>query len=118
MRYLKQFGVIILVTCVAEIMKFYITLPIPASIYGMCIMMLLLVTKVIKLDDVKNVGMFLIEIMPVMFIPAAVGVMATWGQLQGIVVPIVIIIIISTVLVMAVAGSVTQYVIRKEKKDE
>ena len=51
-------------------------------------MFVLLLTKVIKVENVKDVGEFLIEIMPLMFIPAGVGLMASWGELQGFLVPL------------------------------
>lgn len=115
MKYLKQFAWIMLVTCIGEIMKYYIPLPIPASIYGMCLMLFLLASKVIKMEDVKSVATFLVEIMPVMFIPAAVGVIATWDVLQDILLPVLFIVFVSTIIVMVVSGRVTQYVIEKEK---
>lgn len=70
MKYLRQFGIILAVTCAGEIMKYFIPLPIPGSIYGLILMFVLLLTKVIKVEHVKETGEFLIEIMPLMFIPA------------------------------------------------
>lgn len=49
-KYLRQFGIILAVTCVGEIMKYFIPLPIPGSIYGLILMFVLLLTKVIKVD--------------------------------------------------------------------
>ena len=118
MKYVKQFGWIMLVTCIGECLKFFLPFPIPASIYGLCIMMLLLLCKIIKVDDVKDVGSFLIEIMPLMFIPAAVGIIVSWGQLKKMLVPVLLITVITTVLVMIVSGRVTQFLIRREKRDE
>ena len=82
----------------------------------MVILFVLLLTKVIKLEAVKEVGDFMIEIMPVMFIPAGVGLMASWGVLQPMLVPVSIITVISLVLVMAFGGRITQFIIRRGKK--
>ena len=71
MKYLRQFGIILAVTCAGEIMKYFIPLPIPGSIYGLILMFVLLLAKVIKVEHVKETGEFLIEIMPLMFIPGA-----------------------------------------------
>ncbi len=60
MKYLRQFGIILAVTCVGEIMKYFIPLPIPGSIYGLILMFVLLLTKVIKVEHVKETGEFLI----------------------------------------------------------
>ena len=77
MKYLRQFGIILAVTCAGEIMKYFIPLPIPGSIYGLILMFVLLLAKVIKVEHVKETGEFLIEIMPLMFIPAGVGLVTS-----------------------------------------
>ena len=67
----------------------------------------------IKLDSVKETGKFLIEIMPIMFIPAGVGLMTRWSTLQPILFPICVITIISTIVVMVVTGRLSQWIILK-----
>ena len=96
MKYLRQFGIILAVTCAGEIMKYFIPLPIPGSIYGLILMFVLLLTKVIKVEHVKETGEFLIEIMPLMFIPAGVGLITSWSQLQSFLVPLLVITVVST----------------------
>ena len=82
MKYLQQFLLILCISFVGEFLKYVLPLPIPASIYGMVILFIGLLTGLIKLEQVKDVGKFLIEIMPVMFIPAGVGLMESWGTLN------------------------------------
>ena len=124
MKYVKQFFIILLISFVGELFKYLIPLPIPASIYGMVILFIGLMTGLIRLDDVKDVGKFLIEIMPLMFIPAGVGLMESWGDLNSMLVEVVVIILVSTVLVMGVSGKVTELVLKRsankkgETKDE
>nr|WP_295283195.1 CidA/LrgA family protein [uncultured Blautia sp.] len=118
MKYLRQFGIILGVTCAGEIMKYFIPLPIPGSIYGLILMFLLLLMRVIKVEHVKETGEFLIEIMPLMFIPAGVGLVTSWNQLQSFLVPLLVITVVSTFVVMIVTGKVTDFLISKrgEKK--
>lgn len=116
MKYLKQFGIIMTITFLGEVLKAVIPLAIPANIYGLVLMLLALMTKIVKLEDVKETGKFLVEIMPIMFIPAGVGLMVSWGALKDILAPFVIITLVTTIVVMAVTGRVTQFVIRCEKK--
>lgn len=116
MKVIKQFGLIIIVTFIGEILKYLIPLSIPASIYGLVLMLILLMTGRVKLRDVEETSDFLIEIMPMMFVPASVGLMEAWGALSAIWVKIVIMIVATTVIVMLVTGWVTQYIYRKEQK--
>ena len=91
MKYVKQFLIIIGISLAGEILKYILPLPIPASIYGMAILFIALLTGIIKLKDVRETGKFLIEIMPLMFIPAGVGLMSSWGVLKPLLVPVSVI---------------------------
>ena len=110
--------IIALIALLGELLSFLIPLPIPASIYGIVILLLLLISGRLKVESVKAVSTFLIAIMPVMFIPAAVGLMESFNLLKGSLVAYLVILLVSTVAVMAVSGRVTQRVIRSEKKED
>ena len=113
MKYLKQFLIILGITFIGEILKMYIPFPIPASIYGMVILFACLMTGIVKLDSIKETGKFLIEIMPVMFIPAGVGLVSSWDTLSPIILPTCLITVAAVFTVMAVTGWISQIVIRK-----
>ena len=115
MKYLKQFMVILAFSFLGEVLHQVLPLPIPASVYGLVFMLAALMTGVLKLHQVKEASAFLIEIMPVMFIPAAAGLIDSWGILQPVIIPIGIITVVTTVFVMVVTGLVTQGIIRKGK---
>lgn len=116
MEFLKQFLWILLISFLGEVLRALIPLPIPASVYGLVLMLAALITGVLKVEQVRGAAEFLIEIMPVMFIPAAVGLMTAWDALRPVCVPVLVITAATTVIVMAVTGRVTQAIIRREKK--
>ncbi|WP_461816240.1 CidA/LrgA family protein [Faecalimonas sp.] len=118
MRLLYQFGVILTMTFIGEVLHSVIPLPIPASIYGLLLMLFCLCTKIIKLNQVKIAGDFLIDIMPPMFIPAAVGIIVAWADLKEILLPVIVITFITTVIVMVCTGKITQMIIRLKKRGE
>lgn len=115
MKYIKQFFLIILISFLGELLKYMIPLSIPASIYGMILLFLALEFKILKVFDVKETSSFLIEIMPIMFVPAGVGLLESWDALAPIWIQVVVITILSTIIVMAVSGIVTQWILRKGK---
>ena len=117
MNLLKQFSRILLVSLLGEILKTLLPLPIPASVYGLVLMLVFLRTGLLKVEQVRQAALFLIEIMPVMFIPAAVGLTEAWSSLAPVLLPVAVTTLFTTVLVMAVTGSVTQFVIRCRKGD-
>lgn len=104
MKYLKQFLIILVISFIGEVLKALLPLPVPASIYGMVILFVCLATGVIRLDAVKETGRFLIEIMPVMFIPAGVGLMSSWGVLRPMLLPVGVVTVVVLVAVMAVTA--------------
>ena len=108
MKYLKQFSIILAISCLGELLSLWIPAPIPGSIYGIVLLFLGLVTKLIPLDAVKDTGHFLVEIMPVMFIPAAAGVMNSWELIAASWLQYGLLAVVTTVAVMGVAGWVTQ----------
>lgn len=116
MKYIKELLIILIISFLGELLNYIIPLPVPASIYGLVLMLVGLQTKIIKLDKVRNTGKFLIEIMPLMFIPPAVGLIDSWGILKPVCVPILTITIVSTFIVMGVTGRITQLIIRIEQK--
>lgn len=80
---IKQFLIILTISCMGEVLSYLIPLPIPPCIYGIIILFIGLITNQIPYETVKDAGHFLIEIMPVMFIPAAVGLMESWGMIKS-----------------------------------
>lgn len=116
MKYLKQFVIILLISFLGEILHYLIPLPVPASIYGILLMLLCLHFRVFAAEEVRETGIFLIEIMPIMFIPAAVGLMESWTIIKPSLIQYLVVIVISTIIVMAVSGLVTQKIINNSKK--
>ena len=116
MKYLKQFFLIIVISFFGELLHWVIPLPIPASIYGIILLFTALVTGLVPLAAVKETGKFLVEIMPVMFIPAAVGLVDSWPLLRESWLPSLLVTFVTTVAVMGVTGLVTQAVIRAGKE--
>ena len=120
MKYLKQIAIILAVSFSGEFLNWLLPFPIPGSIYGMVILFVALMTGTIKLSSVKNVGDFLIDILPLLFIPPTVGLLDAWPVMQSFLGAIIVISIVSTIIVAAVSGRVTQYFLRHKDnlKDE
>ena len=108
MKYLRQLLIILIFSFAGEVLHYLVPIQIPASIYGLVLLFIGLMTGLIQLSQVQETAKFLIEIMPMMFIPAGVGLLESWGVLEAILVAVILILVVSTVLVMGVSGLVTQ----------
>ena len=111
MKYVKQFSIILGISFLAELLEILIPLPIAASVYGLVIMLVGLITKLIPLEKVETAADFL-DAMSIMFVPATVGIMASVNALKEMLLPICVITVVSTVLIMIVTGRVSQHIIR------
>lgn len=100
-----------------ELLKELLPFSVPGSIYGLILMIFALCTGMVKVHQVKEVSDFLLDIMPVLFIPSTVGLMITWGTLKDIIVPVLIVCIPGTIIVMGVTGRITQRLIRLSSKE-
>ena len=117
MKFMKQLAIIMVISFIAAIMEVLIPLPIAASVYGLVLMLIGLVTKIIPLEKVEGAADFLIEIMPILFVPPTVSLIANVEALKQMLVPLFVISIVTTVLIMAVTGRVTQGIMRHDGKN-
>lgn len=116
MKYIRQFMIICVVSFAGELINYILPFPIPGNIYGMIIMFMLLLSGYIKLYQVKEVSSFLLEILPILFIPSAVGIVTKSKELSSIWWQIIIITIVTTIVVMIVSGRVTQMIVNHKIK--
>ena len=118
MRYLFQSGRILAFFFIGEVLHAVLPLPVPASVYGLLLLLLALCFGIVRPEQVRETGLFLTRIFPLLFVPAAAGVMELWAELGAMLLPAVIAIVPVTVLVFAAAGRTTQALIRRKEKTQ
>ena len=118
MKYLTQFFWILLFCALGELLQAVIPFPIPAAIYGLVLLFLALSFKILKIEQVADAAHYLISIMGVFFVSPVVNVLSYWGIIKPNVGAICVIFVVTTALVFAVSGLVTQLLLRKEDSDE
>lgn len=115
--YLKQSALIFGFTLLGEALSRLIPLPIPAAVYGLVLLFAALCLKIVKVEQISKVSDFLLTILPILFVSPAVNLLESWGILAPHILPIVLIVVASTVLVFIVAGLISQALCRKEGED-
>ena len=118
MKYVNQFCIILAFSFAGEILNCLIPLPVPASIYGLLLMFLALEFKIIKVHHVKEVSSFLLGIMSIFFVPSSVGFINALPLMNKYGLQFFLIAIVSTVMVFAITGQVTQILMKiKNRKN-
>lgn len=116
MKYLHQAAILAAITFAAELLKFLLPLPIPASIYGLIMLFLLLKTGLLKLNQIQDVGDLLLELMPLLLVPASVSFVTALETIQAMLLPVLIMGFLGTMAVMAATGRMAQHFVRKGEK--
>ena len=113
MKYLSQFLIIMGFTLAGEALQRLLPLPIPASVWGLALLFLALCVRIVKLEQVKDAAGFLISVMPLMFVAPAVGIVENWNLIKDQLLPIFLLLAVSTFLVFGISGSLTQILMKK-----
>ena len=108
MKYIQQFLIIISVTFAGELAHILFPFHIPSSIYGIFILLALMMSGIVKKRDIDGIVSFFLETLPVMFVPAATGIIRSWNDIKTVLGGAVVIITLTTVVIMAVSGIITQ----------
>ena len=114
MKYITQLLYILLSTGLGELLEYLIPLPIPAAIYGLVLLLIALCTGILKAEKISDVARFLINIMPLFFVAPGVNILRYWGIIRSEVVAICVVTVVSTLVVFAVSGLITQLLLKKE----
>ena len=117
MKYLKQLVIILLFSFLGELLQELLPLPVPAAIYGLLLLFLALTFKIVKPESIKTVAGLLLNIMPLLFVAPGVNILSHWGVLAPEIVPIITVVLLSTVIVLAVSGLVTKLLLGKGGKE-
>lgn len=118
MGYMRECAIIFGITLVGELLNAVLPFPVPAGVYGLFLLLFLLCRGIVKLKDVEATGNFLLDIMPIMFIPATVGLIEQFALIKEILVPLVAISLVSTLAVMGITGKTAEFMMKKGKKKE
>ncbi len=117
MKYLTQFLIILGFTLVGEALQRIVPLPIPASVYGLLLLFAALCLGLVKTEQVKQTGSFLSSILPILFVSPAVGIVEDWALIRAELLPILILLVASTVLTFGIAGRTAQAFLKKGGAD-
>lgn len=120
MKYIIQAGIITGISFAAEIFHAVLPFPIPASVYGLLLLLFLLFAGIVKEEQIRETADFLISIMPLFFVPPSVALLTSIDLLKGNILKLFIMCLVSTVAVMAVTGGAAQAVEgmgKKRKRD-
>ena len=122
LRTLKQFSIILLILFIGQILQQKYGLPVPGTVIGMMILLFLLITKIIKIENIDKITKVLLDHLTLFFVPVGIGIITLFDKVKDIWCPLLIILFVSTIIVMAVTGLIVQIldkrILNKNRKGE
>ena len=101
MKIIKQVGIIFSICCISVLIEQYLPFAFPASVIGMILLFLLLLTGLLKIDHIREKSDFLLAYMAFFFIPAGVNVINYLDILKVNWLPLLLICVFTTVITFA-----------------
>lgn len=86
----------------------------PAPLLGMIVLTFLLVSKIIKVEQIEAICTLLLEKMSMLFVPGAVGAIGYMELIQKEALPLLATIAVSTSLVIVVTGVFLQFLLNRK----
>lgn len=118
MKTLLELSLIMALCLVGELLSSLIPFPVPGTILALCILFILLKTKLIKLSWVEDAGDLLLKNMTLLFVPTGVKIMAYFGVIKGIWWKLLLLCIVATALSFLATALVVTGIMKLSKKGE
>lgn len=110
---IRQFTLIVSILAISYMLEVGLSLPIPASIIGMLILLILLLTKIVKLNQVEVVSDLLQREITLFLLPLSIGIIGSIELLEGKSLLTILIVIISTIISIFTTAIIMKILINK-----
>lgn len=108
MKIIIQIAIIFSICWISQIVEALIPIAFPASVIGMVLLLLLLLTRVLRVDHIREKSDFLLSNMAFFFIPAGVSIINYFDILASSLLPFLVVCVVSAVLTFAVTAYAVQ----------
>lgn len=118
MKRLYQYLIILVFSVAGHLLALLIPLPIPASVYGLLLLFLVLCLRIVPLTAVEEAGNSLVSLLTLLFVAPAVQVLDIWPRVVPYLLPIAVIVVLSTVVSFSVSGKLAEVLLGRGDTDD
>lgn len=118
MKIFKEAIIILIFVFIGDILAHDLHLPIPGSIIGMLLLVIFLLVTKLKVDHIESISNFILSNLAFFYIPAAVGIIKSFGILKDTWFQIIIVCLVSTVVMLSVTSVLIQLFTRRKEVNE
>lgn len=118
MKIFRQLGIILGILFLGHLFQKITNFPIPGTVMGLVILLICLLTGIVKVHMIEDVSQFFLDNLAFFFVPGGVGLMASLGLIKDSWLPILLVIVLSTMVVIVVTGLTVQSLNNRKKRGE
>lgn len=117
-KIILQIAILYVFSIIGETVHNIFHIPIPGSIIGLILLLICLSFKVVSINIIGKGASFLLSFLPLLFIPAMVGIMKYPSLFSSSGAVLLLIIVASTIVTMIAAGATSQFLEQRANKRE
>lgn len=99
MKILNQILIIFFICLCGEAIAKILPISLPASVISLLFLLILLIAKIIKPHQIKEVSEFLLHNMAFFFVPAGVYILGSFEDIRSSILPLLLVCLITTIVV-------------------
>ena len=104
MKLMVQVGIVFGVCLIGQAISAFLPIAVPGSVLSMVVLFLILALGIVKVDHIRLKADFLLKNMAFFFIPAGVGIIADFSKIRGSILPLLAVIVLTTIITFAVTA--------------
>lgn len=104
MKLFKQLTIVFLICMAGEVVAAVLPFPFPAAVAALLIMLGLFISGVLKPESVQELAEYLLANMAFLFVPSGVAILDEYASIQGNVLQLLIVMVVSLVITFAVTA--------------
>jgi len=116
MKILTQIAVLFGICLLGEAISVLLPFAFPATVISMILLFILLISGVLKTNQIQTTADFLLKNMALFLIPPGVGIISSLELLEKNILPFLLIVLITTILTFAAAAYTVQGVMWLQNK--
>ncbi|MGE4548679.1 MAG: CidA/LrgA family protein [Intestinibacillus sp.] len=116
MKYLRQLAILFALCVAGDLLSALCGNKLPGNVLGMSLLFLLLAFGVIRLNHVEDAADFFLKNMAFFFLPACLGILNVFPQIRTQLLPILAVIILTTLITSAVTAVTVHLVLKFQSR--
>jgi len=102
MKIFKEILIILTICLVGEIIAKILPFDFPSSVIGLLLLLLLLMAKIVRPQQIKETSEFLLHNMAFFFVPAGVYIIGSFNAIKHSVIPLLAVCLLTTIITFVI----------------